>query len=410
MRSIFEGATAFDQDLGWCKHVSEDLGVMTFAGTPCESQWCGISLKDEDGVAVDFKLFDDTKCWWNSCGVQDSAAGTCAPTAAPTLTPRPTATRAPTVSPLVATCVDINRCVGRADGVADDAMRSTHAPWGTMSTQVADDATFGPPSTCGFDRAAAEATYGHISKWVTGGVTDMWYLFCAPLEDDDEDEDEDGTCHPAAAAFNEDISAWDGPFTMSYLFYGAAAFNQPVGGWRVDKVAEMDSIFKFATAFDQDLAWCLDADIKVDRHMFGPAWTDSDPAGDVAPRCASTACGVLWGGGCDTPTGDVMVNWKLRRAVRAWLDDAAAAEATYGHISAWDTSLVTDLHCLFAAAKESGCWYYNAEAASFDEHLEGDVSHVDTMWNMFNEPRGGKPTAGSGISRQRDDSHDAPRL
>ena len=113
MRSIFEGATAFDQDLGWCKHVSEDLGVMTFAGTPCESQWCGISLKDEDGVAVDFKLFDDTKCWWNSCGVQDSAAGTCAPTAAPTLTPRPTATRAPTVSPLVATCVEINPCVGR---------------------------------------------------------------------------------------------------------------------------------------------------------------------------------------------------------------------------------------------------------------------------------------------------------
>ena len=41
-------------------------------------------------------------------------------------------------------------------------------------------------------RAAAGATYGHISKWVTGGVTDMSYLFCAPLEDDDEDEDEDG--------------------------------------------------------------------------------------------------------------------------------------------------------------------------------------------------------------------------
>ena len=119
---IFQGATAFDQDLGWCKHVNKSLGVMTFSSTPCESQWCGISLKDEDGDAVDFRLFDDTKCWWNSCGVQDSAAGTCAPTAAPTLTPRPTATRAPTVSPLVATCVEINQCVGRADGVEDDAM------------------------------------------------------------------------------------------------------------------------------------------------------------------------------------------------------------------------------------------------------------------------------------------------
>ena len=27
--------------------------------------------------------------------------------------------------------------------------------------------------------AAAEATYGHISTWETGGVTDMSYLFCA---------------------------------------------------------------------------------------------------------------------------------------------------------------------------------------------------------------------------------------
>ena len=129
-------------------------------------------------------------------------------------------------------------------------------------------------------------------------------------------------------------------------------------------------------------------DALVDFH------TGSDPAGDVAPRCASTACGVLWGGGCDTPTGGVMFNWKLRRAVRAWFDDAAAAEATYGHISTWDTSLVTDMHCLFAAAKESECWYYNAEAASFDEHLEEwDVSHVDTMWNMFNGAarRGNRP-------------------
>ena len=28
------------------------------------------------------------------------------------------------------------------------------------------------------DRAAGEATYGHISTWATGGVTDMAFLFC----------------------------------------------------------------------------------------------------------------------------------------------------------------------------------------------------------------------------------------
>ena len=267
-----------------------------------------------------------------------------------------------------------------------------------MSTQVADDATIRTAVDLWLsDRAAAEATYGHISKWVTGGVTDMSYLFCAPLEDDDEDEDEDGRCHPAAAAFNEDISAWDtsGVLTMRYLFYGAAAFNQTISGWRVDKVTDMERMFAYASAFDQDLAWCVNVEIRPAFDMFGDWWVDN-----FAP-CVSTACGLVWGGGCDTPLASpVMVNWKLRLAVRAWFDDAAAAEATYGHISTWDTSLVTDMHCLFAAAKESECWYYNAEAASFDEHLEEwDVSHVDTMWNMFN----GAARRGN-ISRRRDGS------
>ena len=51
------------------------------------------------------------------------------------------------------------------------------------------------------DATAAEATYGHISTWVTGGVTDMSYLFCAWSGNSD--------CNTAAVSFNEDIGAWD---------------------------------------------------------------------------------------------------------------------------------------------------------------------------------------------------------
>ena len=38
----------------------------------------------------------------------------------------------------------------------------------------------------------------------------------------------------------------------------------------------------------------------------------------------------------------------IRTAVAAWLSDASAAEATYGHISTWETGGVTDMSCLFA--------------------------------------------------------------
>jgi len=76
------------------------------------------------------------------------------------------------------------------------------------------------------DATAAEATYGHISTWETGGVTDMSYLFC------DSDYSFSSCYYSGAASFNEDISAWDtsGVTTMSGMFYGASAFNQDIGG------------------------------------------------------------------------------------------------------------------------------------------------------------------------------------
>ena len=49
----------------------------------------------------------------------------------------------------------------------------------------------------------------------------------------------------------------------------------------------------------------------------------------------------------------------IRTAVAAWLGrDEADAEATYGHISTWETGGVTDMSNLFcgsAALTEQGC-------------------------------------------------------
>ena len=42
-------------------------------------------------------------------------------------------------------------------------------------------------------------------------------------------------------------------------------------------------------------------------------------------------------------SGYVMDDSTIRTAVDAWLSDSAAAEVTYGHISTWDTSGVTDM-------------------------------------------------------------------
>ncbi len=62
----------------------------------------------------------------------------------------------------------------------------------------------------------------------------------------------------------------------------------------------------------------------------------------------------------------------LRAAVKEWLDDDKKAEASYGHISGWDTSEVTDMSELFSFA------------TSFNQPIgDWDVSNVIDMHGMF---------------------------
>ena len=121
------------------------------------------------------------------------------------------------------------------------------------------------------DASAAEAIYGHISTWDTSGVTDMSHLFCA--------DSWYSSCNTAAASFNEDIGAWD-----------------------TSGVTTMDLIFNGASAFNQDLGWCVDDDVGLDGAFY------------LTP-CESTSCGVVQMDNCTgyfPPTP--IVNAARRRA------------------------------------------------------------------------------------------------
>ena len=67
----------------------------------------------------------------------------------------------------------------------------------------------------------------------------------------------------------------------------------------------------------------------------------------------------------------VLDDTTIRDAVAAWLAGATAAKATYGHISSWDTSQVTDMAQLF-------------QNSNFDDDINAwDTSAVTNMFATF---------------------------
>ena len=73
-------------------------------------------------------------------------------------------------------------------------------------------------------------------------------------------------------------------------------------------------------------------------------------------------------------SGYVMDDTTIRTAVTAWLDDAAVAEATYGHISTWDTADVVDMEKLFHFStdfnEDIGAWN-TSSVTKFDSLICG---------------------------------------
>ena len=69
---------------------------------------------------------------------------------------------------------------------------------------------------------------------------------------------------------------------------------------------------------------------------------------------------------------ELITQENIGQAVNAWLEDSVATEATYGHISDWDVSNVTNMNAMFNNASS-----FNGDLSSWD------VSNVTNMSQLF---------------------------
>ncbi|MGY8940329.1 MAG: BspA family leucine-rich repeat surface protein, partial [Flavobacteriales bacterium] len=190
---------------------------------------------------------------------------------------------------------------------------------------------------------------------------------------------------------------------MGFMFYNAPSFNQDIGGWNVSNVTNMTYMFPYSSSFNQDIGFWDVSSVTNMGYMFDNSGISTDNydniligwssqvlqssvafGADGLTYCSGAAARqsiidtygwVITDEGRITPGTDcpyVFTNANIQTAIDIWVSDSSAATTTYGDISTWDVSQVTNMSNLFK------------DKTTFNDDISSwDVSNVTTMENMF---------------------------
>ncbi len=248
-----------------------------------------------------------------------------------------------------------------------------------------------------------------IGSWDVSSVTNMQSLFMGATSFNQPivnwDVSSVATMHRmflGATVFNQPIDKWDvsSVTKMSDMFNGATSFNQPIINWDVSFVTTMMRMFQRASNFNQAIGNWDTSSITSMSYMFHDATSFNHPIGDWDISSVTNMVHMFLYAGALSDANKAAIhyafksnpNWttdwssyvgstpltdsNFQTAVNLWFSDEANATATYGHISDWNTSAVTDMSEAFKGRTE-----FNEDISNWD------VSAVTNMNSMFKAAR-----------------------
>lgn len=270
------------------------------------------------------------------------------------------------------------------------------------------------------NRGTAQTTYGHISNWDVGAVTDYTYLFMGIAgtyfhEDLNNWDTSNVTnmfgmflnCYNMSVKidnwnisnvtslsnafkscyrFNGDLSGWDvaNVIDMTETFASTLSFNGHIEGWNVSKVTSMGSMFHTANYFNRDLtSWDIDNVTNVNaiftnaegiKQILKGKWMDLPERLSIAvnsfgtPNYSKNRVGI----GFKNNGTNINSNYLLRQSIKLYVSHKGAASLHYPDISQWSISGVDNFDNLFIATYAT------------NPNISGwNVSHVTSMKWMF---------------------------
>jgi surface protein len=203
-----------------------------------------------------------------------------------------------------------------------------------------------------------------------------------------------------ASIFNDDaVTTWNtsNVITMSRLFQGASAFNQPIGSWDTSKVTNMSSTFNGATAFNQELNNWNTSSVTNMSFMFQGASAFNKPIGNWNTSNVTTMPQMFYRASAFNQDIDFFeTRWDTSKVTDMSLMFREALNFN-GSISNWKTGNVLNMSSMFQDARKfSGdisSWNTSkvvnmgsmfTQAIVFNSDLsEWDVSSVTSMSGMF---------------------------